>query len=262
MGALRSVACLAGVVSVAIIGALGFGMHAVLALPTRSSTPASKPFSTPPQTPTPRPITIQTSSHLPGQAARLLPQLSGELIRFWPSLKPKAFVAAVIEQESGWQVRATLRTQRELGCGLGQITLASRADGSVRFDALQESKRLDPSLAGWNWRDCYQEQYQLRGVVLKLRSNDQHCRALMADNLESLACAAAQYNGGAGSVTRRIHLCHARPGCDPQRWFGHLEYQVVQSTRITAGYGESFASINSRYPARVFARMAKYEGQL
>ncbi len=229
---MKGTAWLGGLVLLAVLGALWFGMSAAFA------------------------------SALPGEAARLLPQLSLELNKFWPGLAPRAFVAAVIEQESGWKVRAQLRTSRELGCGLGQITRATHANGSVRFDALQESKRLDPSLAGWNWRDCYQVSYQLRGAVLKLKANDQHCRTLMAGNLESLACAAAQYNGGAGSVAKRIHLCRAQPGCDPQRWFGHLEHQVAQSTRKASGYAESFAQINSRYPARVFARMPKYEGWL
>lgn len=199
---------------------------------------------------------------LPGDAARLMPQLVAEIDRFWPDLAPRAFVPAVIEQESSWKASARLKTSRELGCGLGQFTVAYDAAGGVRFDALTETKALDPSLAGWSWRDCYATQYQLRAVVLKLRANDRSCEALLVGNNEIKACGAAQYNGGAGSVAKRIRLCRSVRGCDATRWFGHLEHQVAQSTRRVQGYGESFAEINSKYPARVFARMPKYEGAL
>ncbi|NRR28900.1 hypothetical protein HSX11_01760 [Oxalobacteraceae bacterium] len=199
---------------------------------------------------------------LPGAAAQLLPTLGAEVDRFWPALAPRAFVAGVIEQESNWKIGAKLQTARELGAGLGQFTRAYAADGSLRFDALEETKRLDPSLAAWSWRDPYRAEYQLRGVVLKLRANNRACAPLMTDSREALACAAAQYNGGAGSVSKRIRLCRVTSGCDPGRWFGHLEHRVVQSTARVAGYGESFAEINSKYPGRVFARMQKYEGRL
>jgi hypothetical protein len=202
------------------------------------------------------------AARLSGDAAQLLPQLSSEIAAFWPDLAPRAYVAAVIEQESGWKIDATLQTSRELGVGLGQFTRAYAADGTIRFDALEETRRLDPSLAGWSWRDPFQTTYQLRGTVLKLRANDRNCRPLMAAGREALACGAAQYNGGAGSVARRIRLCRVAHGCNARLWFGNLERQNAQSTRRRAGYGESFADINSRYPARVMARMPKYEGAL
>lgn len=199
---------------------------------------------------------------LPGDAGRLLPQLSAEVDRFWPDLAPRAFVPAVIEQESGWKPGATLRTGRELGCGLGQFTVAYDASGGVRFDALSETRRLDRSLAGWSWRDCYATQYQLRAVVLKLKAGDRDCALLLHGAGEVKACDAAKYNGGAGSVNKRIRSCRVTAGCDATRWFGHLERQCPQSRTKAAGYGEDFCTINSKYPARVFARMPKYEGKL
>jgi hypothetical protein len=205
--------------------------------------------------------TCWAAGPLPGDAARLLPQLGGEISRFWPELAPRSFVAGVIEQESGWKVTAKLQTSRELGAGLGQFTRAYAADGSVRFDALEETRRLDPSLAGWSWRDPYNAEYQMRGAVLKLRANARSCGPLMADGREVLACSAAQYNGGGGSVSNRIRRCRVAAGCDGRRWFGHLEHQAKPAVRVQ-GYGESFDQINSKYPGRVFARMPKYEGRL
>lgn len=202
------------------------------------------------------------AAELPGDAARLLPQLSAEIVQFWPDLAPREFVPALIEQESGWHTGATLKTARELGCGLGQFTQARNPDGSVRFDALAETRRLDPALAGWDWRDCYAVQYQLRAVVLKLHASDHRCAMLLASGEDVKACDAAAYNGGAGSVAKRIKLCSIAAGCDARKWFSHLERQCPQSRTRVAGYGEDFCTINSKYPGRVFARMPKYLGRL
>lgn len=196
---------------------------------------------------------------LPGDASRYLPQLRAELATTWPEVSPRAWVPALIEQESLWRVGATLRTAREHGCGLGQFTRAYAADGSVRFDALAETRALDRRLAGWSWADCARPDYQLRAVVVKLRMHDRQCQPLMRGNRQVKACAAAMYNGGAGSVAKRVRSCSLVAGCDARTWFGNLERQCPQSQQRVAGYGESFCQINSRYPGRVEARMNKYE---
>jgi hypothetical protein len=199
------------------------------------------------------------AAKLPGDAAQLIPVLRSEIATHWPDVAPRTWIPAVIEQESLWRIRAQLKTDRELGCGLGQFTKAFNADGTVRFDALTETKRLDPSLAGWDWRDCANAQYQLRGVVLKLKVNERQCAPLMATNRDVKACNGGMYNGGGGSVTKRIRACQVQAGCNPRVWFGHLDQQCPQSKVKHAGYGESFCDINSKYPLRVEARQAKYE---
>lgn len=196
---------------------------------------------------------------LPGDAPQLIGTLKAEIASYWPQVAPRAWVPALIEQESLWRVRAQLKTDRELGCGLGQFTKAFNADGSVRFDALTETKRLDPSLANWGWQDCANAQMQLRAVVLKLRSHERQCVPLMATNRDAKACNGAIYNGGGGSITKRIRSCQVTAGCNPRVWFGHLETQCPQSRVRHAGYAESFCEINSKYPARIEARMPKYE---
>ncbi|WP_439685115.1 Transglycosylase SLT domain protein [Cupriavidus oxalaticus] len=196
---------------------------------------------------------------LPVDAARLLPQLRAEMDATWPGVAPRAWIPALIEQESLWRERATLRTAREHGCGVGQFTRAFAADGSLRFDALAETRALDPRLAGWSWADCARPEYQLRAVVVKLRMHDRQCQPLVRGNRQVKACAAAMYNGGAGSVAKRVRSCSIASGCDPGLWFDHLERQCPQSRQRVAGYGESFCDINSKYPARVEARMPRYE---
>lgn len=195
---------------------------------------------------------------LPGDAPRYLPQLQRELRTAWPDLAPRAWVPALIEQESLWRVNATLRTAREHGCGFGQFTRAYDAGGRIRFDALAETRALDARLAGWSWADCARPEYQLRAVVVKLRMHDRQCQPLMRDNRQVKACAAAMYNGGAGSVAKRVRSCSLVAGCNAGTWFGHLDRQCPQSRERAAGYAESFCEINSRYPGRVEARMPKY----
>lgn len=205
---------------------------------------------------------VIAASALPNQAPQYLPVLKQEIVSYWPEQSPHEWLAALIEQESNWKLNATLKTSREFGCGLGQFTIAYAKDGSVRFDALTETKRLDKSLANWSWRDCYNAQYQLRAVVLKNKINYRQCSPLMQDERNKNACAAAAYNGGFGSVTKRIRKCQADKTCNANVWFGNVNTKPAQSTKKVEGYGESFDSINSKYPSRVEERMPKYKGKL
>lgn len=197
---------------------------------------------------------------LPGDAAKLLPVLENEISIYWPDVTPRAFPAMIIDQESNWKSKATLKTSRELGCGLGQFTIAYDAKGNVRFDALTETKQLSSSLKNWDWRDCYNAQYQMRAVILKLKVNERFCRPLMRDNREIKACMGGGYNGGNGSVTKRIRMCRMEKGCQPDVWFDNLNRQCAMSNVKQAGYGESFCEINSKYPGRVEARQKKFMG--
>jgi hypothetical protein len=197
---------------------------------------------------------------LPGDAAQLLPVLDTEINTYWSDLLYRPWMAAIPDQEANWKLKAKLQTSREFGCGLGQFTKAYDAKGNVRFDALEETKRLSPSLKGWTWADCYNAQYQLRGLVLKMKSNNRNCSSVMDDQRNIKACNAASYNGGFGSVTKRIRLCRMTLGCEPGEWFGHLENQCAQSNVKVAGYGESFCMINAKYPGRVEARQYKFKG--
>lgn len=199
---------------------------------------------------------------LPGQAETLLPQLKEQINTVWPDLALRPFPAGIISQESNWNPQARLKTSREFGCGLGQHTIAYNANGSVRFDAIAEMRAVDPQLKNWKVDNCYDIPYQLRATVLKLRMNDRGCEAVMDNAQESLKCAAAKYNGGAGSVAKRIRGCNATPGCDSGVWENNLASQCPQSNVKAAGYGESFCEINSKYPGRVFKRMEPFLGLL
>lgn len=196
---------------------------------------------------------------LPGQASVLLPILKQEIDRNWKAIPIREVPAGLIEQESGWKPGAVLKTKREYGCGLGQFTITYKEDGSVRFDTISDMKPLDASLKSWTWKDCANVQMQLRAVVLKMRTDAKNCMVTMANTQEAMACTAAKYNGGGGSIVKRVRLCRLEPGCNPSVWFDNLQNQCGMSKKKVEGYGESFCDINSKYPGRVFTRMTKYK---
>jgi len=75
--------------------------------------------------------------------------LKKEQQNYWPNHPDPAILAALIEQESCisirshgcWNPSAQLKTAREEGIGMGQITRAYHSDGSLRFDTLADLKK-------------------------------------------------------------------------------------------------------------------------
>ncbi len=77
---------------------------------------------------------------------------------------------------------------------------------------------------------------------------------------DRLAMMLSGYNGGNGAVLQDRKLCQASPGCDPDRWFGHVEHHSRKAKVAARGYGKSFFAINREYPRTIlFARSRKYE---
>ena len=61
-----------------------------------------------------------------------------------------------LEHRTCWSTAARLKTSREEGAGLGQITRAWDASGALRFDALAETVAMDPrALQELNWGNVY-----------------------------------------------------------------------------------------------------------
>lgn len=167
-------------------------------------------------------------------------------------------LGAQVEQETCaskakcWNPRTELKTDREYGFGLGQLTVTSR------FNAFEEVKGYDPSLKSWRWEDRYDPRLQLRALVVKDRFNFEHL--VQADSsLDRLAFAVAAYNGGLDGVISDRKLCSASPGCDPGRWFGNVELTSHKSRTKWKGYGQSAFDINRGYvDAVLIGRRQKY----
>lgn len=181
---------------------------------------------------------------LPPGAVTHLPILQQEIAARWPAMPMPSMLAALVEQESRWKVGATLKTSREEGVGLGQFTRAYTSDGRLRFDALAEVRRLDPSLASWTWEDRYNPRMQLRAITVKVRDCHFRMRRMGVDEYNSLAMCDSSYNGGEGDLMADRRLCGAVAGCNPKIWFKNVELYSRKSSVKWQGYGESPRSIN------------------
>lgn len=164
-------------------------------------------------------------------------------------------LAALIEHESCislthsrcWNPKSRLKTAREEGAGLGQITRAYNKDGSLRFDALAELRQKYPlELGEWNWYNVYtRPDLQIRAVVLKMRDNYNYFKTETVVPMEAYAFADAGYNGGNSGVIKERRACIMISGCDPNKWFGHVEKYCMKSK--VALYGQRSACDINRH---------------
>jgi hypothetical protein len=192
------------------------------------------------------------AADLPPRAVQYLPALDDEISARWPGMPERSVLGALVEQETCpslrhaqcWNPRAELKTPREYGFGLGQLTVAYRADGSERFNAWREVRTQDASLAGWRWEDRHDARMQLRAVVVLNRNCFTRLRPLLADDSNALAMCDAAYNGGFGGMLQERRLCASKPGCDPDQWFDHVENTCTKSRVKWRGYGQSACEIN------------------
>ena len=200
------------------------------------------------------------ASDLPPGATLYLPALQAEIGLHWPQVPVPATLAAQVEQETCvslksprcWNPRTELKTSREYGFGLGQLTV------TPRFDNFKEARKLDASLRDWQWADRTDPARQLRTMVLMDRAAFNRLQ-MVADPQARLAMAYAAYNGGLGGVLADRRLCAQVPGCDPGRWFGHVDAHSLKQKTKAHGYGQSFFDINRGYVRNIiFVRSARY----
>lgn len=207
---------------------------------------------------------------IPANAELQRQTLRTEATLFWPEHPKREALPALIEHESCvslksptcWNPKSRLKTAREEGAGLGQITRAYKQDGSLRFDALSEMRAKHPELRELTWNNVYQRpDLQLRAVVLKLK-DDYKALYLIQDPIERLNFGDSAYNGGMGGVQKDRRACQITKGCDPQKWFGHVELTCTKSK--AALYGQrSACDINRHHVKDVMTvRAVKYKGWL
>jgi hypothetical protein len=201
---------------------------------------------------------------LPAGFAAYGPVLKAEQRHYWPDHPDPAILAALVEQESCasirspkcWNPGARLKSAREEGAGMGQITRAYRADGSLRFDSLAGLRgQYGTELAGWSWDNVYKRpDLQLRAVVLMSRDSARTFRGAPA----MLAFGDAGYNGGVAGVQKERRACKLSAGCDPGQWFGHVATHCMKSRQPLYG-NRSACDINREHVHNVLnVRRAKY----
>ena len=196
----------------------------------------------------------------PDAALPYLPVLAQEADTHWPGMSPRSVLAAQVEQETCpslthrkcWNPKAELKTSREMGFGLGQLTVTKR------FDNFAAARDLHPSLRDWQWADRYDATRQLRTLVLMDR-NDYRRLSGVGDHWQRLAMMLSAYNGGESGVQADRRLCATIDGCDPDQWFGHVELHSLKSKANPREYGQSFYAINRQYVRNVlYVRRGRY----
>lgn len=197
---------------------------------------------------------------IPELAKVYVPVLVAIINSMWPSLTDKAVLAGQVEQETCislthkkcWNPRAELKTSREYGFGLGQLTV------TPKFNNFIAAKEWDKSLSGWQWEDRFNADMQLRALVAYDRNLYRQIR-FGATERDKLAFTFSAYNGGLGGLLKDRRMCVAIKGCDPERWFGNIEKNSFRAKTATKGYGKSFFEINREYVKNILdVRSLKY----
>ena len=201
---------------------------------------------------------------IPALASVYLPMLAAVIASLWPTMPDPPLLAGQIEQETCitlkhrkcWNPKAELKTDREYGFGLGQLTV------TPRFNNFEAAKGWDKSLAGWRWEGRYDPQMQLRALVAYNRNLYAQIR-FGASERDRLAFMFSAYNGGLGGLLKDRRVCAATRGCDPDRWFGHIERHSFRAKTAVGGYRKSFFEINREYVHNILnVRSTKYRGAL
>ena len=180
----------------------------------------------------------------------------------WMDCPQPSFLAGEIETESYWNANATLSTSREYGTGLVAITQAFKKDGSIRFDALAETRnKFKTQLAGWSWQNVRDPHYQLLSFVLVQHLNYSKVKGLFGDDVSRISTMGVAYNAGLGRVLSDRSYCLTKASnkliCN--RWFNGVDAYSKMSKDVMPGYGRSPFQISRDYPVSILKKADKYK---
>lgn len=213
-------------------------------------------------------LAVNVNNYIPTNAYAQVDTLFTEQQRLFPDHPMIYYFPALVEHESCvsltnkrcWNSTARLKTAREEGAGLGQLTRAYEKNGALRFDALAEIRKAHrKELFELSWGNIYSRpDLQLRAIVLKVKDDTDSLYSVTSP-FERMYMADSAYNGGMGGLRKERKLCGLKKGCDPQRWFGNVEMIKAKSTKPLYA-GRSAWDINRHHVKDVvFTRAPKYK---
>ena len=136
---------------------------------------------------------------------------------------PVAMFAGQIEQESAWRPKVC----SAYACGLTQFTPATARDIDARHN-MGGADVLNPS---WAIR------------ALMFYDHDLYNSLTAAENCDRWAFTLSAYNGGMGNLLKDKALCARANGCNPNRWWRHVE--------LHSGRRADFFRENRGYPEAI-----------
>ncbi len=179
--------------------------------------------------------------------------LKAKIYKYWEEAPYKYFMGGQVEKESLWKPKAELKTPREYGFGLAQITVTNR------FNNFEEARKRYKELKHWKWEDRFNVDYQLTYLVLEDKSLFKRNYKLFIDDLNRWAGVLVSYNAGFGTVLQRRALCVKTEGCNFKQWFGGLD-TVAGLKESNLLYGKKLADRRNDYPKDIiFNRSLKYK---
>lgn len=205
---------------------------------------------------------------IPENCVSLSSIVKHETDSFMPGFDNSWYFGALIEHESCISLkhskccssRAQLKTPREFGAGVGQVTKAYNADGSIRFDTLSDLKnKYKNELKELSWNNILERaDLQVRAMVLLTRGN-YNTFFTVPDTMERIRMTDSAYNGGAKAVSNARMTCGLAAHCDPGIWFGNTERYLKKSTKPIYA-GRSALDINLHHVSDVTeTRRLKYQ---
>ena len=207
-------------------------------------------------------------AEIPKNAHKYLPLLEVTSKQLFAAHPDAPVLAGMVHQETCagrdsprcWSPLARLRSPREEGAGFGQLTRTFTSTGQIRFDALAEMKAKHKELAQLSWANIY-DRPDLQMVALVLKSRDDYqVFSSVKDTKERLVFQVAAYNRGVGGVQSERRACKLKPGCDPDKWFGHVETTCTASRAPIYG-NRSACDINRQHVRNVlFKHTPIYRG--
>lgn len=211
---------------------------------------------------------VDAATYIPLGAITYKLTVQEEIERNYPKLVEYNYVPALIEHESCihllhkrcWNPTSQLKSSREVGAGLGQVTKAYREDGSVRFDKLKELRDTYRSeLQELSWENVYtRPDLQIRALVLLVKQDNNRLRGI-EDEHERLKFTDAAYNGGVGGVLKEQRACGLAADCNPQIWFGNVENYCMKSKKALYGTRSACMINRSHVHSSINEKLPKYK---